>query len=56
MYHCIYADINDSGQPDGDKMTYIWDTEGGTGHYDLGDAPQFDDITMLAFRYNGKQK
>ena len=20
----------------------------------VGDAPQFDDITMLAFRYNGK--
>jgi len=21
-----------------------------------GDTPQFDDITMLAFRYNGKKK
>ena len=21
----------------------------------VGDAPQFDDLTMLAFRYNGKK-
>ena len=32
-------------------MEYVWD-----GDIDefVGDAPQFDDITMLAFRYNGR--
>ena len=41
----------EKGRRESNTCNTCFSSAGFIGH----DAPQFDDITMLAFRYNGKQ-